>query len=303
VGKSIELPRVGEFFVASIRTEDGPAPVAVRGGLVHRIPQAASVREMLGEWDRWLARIDGGELEDGVALEQCTLLAPLADPPNVYMAGANYTDHYREMHGLATDEPVPRHPRGPFVFLKPTTSLIGPRDPVVIGVGVERLDWEVELAVVIGRPAHRVSEAAALDHVAAYTIVNDVSARDRFVRSDAEPPFTYDWFEQKGWATSCPLGPWLMPARDCPAPGSLALSLSVNDSVMQDSTTAQMIFSVEELIAYVSNIVPLVSGDVISTGTCGGVGAARGRFLAPGDVMRAEIEGIGVLENPVEAAP
>ena len=234
-------------------------------------------------------------------LETVTLLAPVPDPPNIYMAGANYADHYREMHGLRDDEAVPRHPSGPFMFLKPTSCLIGPGEAVVIGEGVARLDWEVELAVVIGRRAHRVSEAHALDHVAAYTIVNDISARDMFLRRYAEEPFTYDWFAQKGWATSCPAGPWLWPARDCPDPGALSLSLRVNDALMQDSTTAQMIFSIPELIAYVSKVVPLVAGDIIATGTCGGVGAARGQFLAPGDVMYAQVEGIGVLENPVLA--
>jgi 2-keto-4-pentenoate hydratase/2-oxohepta-3-ene-1,7-dioic acid hydratase in catechol pathway len=256
---------------------------------------------MLADWDAWLARLDAEELADPVALADVTLVEPVVDPPNLYMAGANYADHYREMHGLREEEPVPRHPSGPFLFLKPTTCLVGSGAPVVIGEGVGRLDWEVELAVVIGRRAHKVSESAALDYVAAYTIINDISARDLFMRRDAEEPFTYDWFGQKGWATSCPAGPWLLPARDCPTPGSLALSLSVNDTVMQDSTTEQMIFSIEELIAYISRIVPLVPGDIISTGTCGGVGAARGQFLAPGDVMRAHVERIGVLENPVTA--
>ena len=289
-------------YVASIQTDAGPAAAAVIDGLVHRIPGAPGMRAMLADWDAWLKRLDDGRLEDPVALEEVTLLPPVPDPPNLYMAGANYADHYREMHGLRDEEPVPRHPSGPFMFLKPTTCMVGNGADVVIGEGVGRLDWEVELAVVIGRAAHRVSEADALEHVAAYTIVNDVSARDLFLRRYAEEPFTYDWFGQKGWSTSSPAGPWLWPARDCPNPAELSLSLRVNDTVMQDSSTAQMIFSIEELIAYVSRVVPLVPGDIISTGTCGGVGAARGRFLAPGDVMYAQIEGIGVLENPVVAA-
>jgi 2,4-diketo-3-deoxy-L-fuconate hydrolase len=293
---------MAQAFVASIDGPDGPAAAVVRDNVAQRIPGAPSVRAMLGDWDRWLSRIESEQLDEPVALEDCTLLPPIVDPPNIYMAGANYTDHYREMHGLAADEPVPRHPSGPFFFLKPTTSMIGHRAPVLIGEGVTRLDWEVELAVVIGRRAHRVSEASALDHVAGYTIVNDISARDMFRREEAEPPVTVDWFRQKGWATSCPAGPWLLPARDCRAPGDLALSLRLGDTVMQDSSTAAMLFSIEELIAHLSRVVPLVPGDLIATGTCGGVGAARGRFLAPGDVMRAEVEGIGVLENPVEEA-
>jgi len=293
---------VGTLYLASISTAEGPAAAVVRDGLVHRVPGAPGVRAMLADWDAWLERLEGDELDDPQPLKQVTLLAPVPDPPNLYMAGANYADHYREMHGLGEEESVPRHPSGPFVFLKPTTCLVANGADVVIGDGVGRLDWEVELAVVIGRRAHRVSEADALDHVAAYTIVNDISARDLFIRRYAEEPFTHDWFGQKGWATSCPAGPWLWPARDCPDPSALALSLRVNDSVMQDSSTAQMIFSIEELIAYISRVVPLVPGDIIATGTCGGVGAARGRFLAPGDVMYAAIEGIGVLENPVVAA-
>jgi 2,4-didehydro-3-deoxy-L-rhamnonate hydrolase len=293
---------MAQLFVASISDDDGPAAAVVRDGFVHRVPGAPSVRAMLGDWDAWLERIDSGQLDDPLALADCTLLPPIGDPPNLYMAGANYADHFREMHGLAPQEPVPRHPRGPFFFLKPTTSLVGHGAGVVIGEGVERLDWEVELAVVIGKRAERVPEASALDHVVAYTIINDVSARDMFVRQGAEPPFTYDWFGQKGWATSCPCGPWLLPARDCPAPGELALRLRLNGEVMQDSSTAQMVFSIEELIAYLSRVVPLAPGDVISTGTCAGVGVACGRFLTPGDVMAAEVEGIGVLENPVRKA-
>jgi 2,4-didehydro-3-deoxy-L-rhamnonate hydrolase len=206
------------------------------------------------------------------------------------------------MAGLGPDAPIARSPSGPFFFLKPTTTLIGDGAPVLIGEGVHELDWEVELAAVIGRRAERVPESAALDHVAGYMIVNDVSARDAFIRSGAPPAFTHDWLGQKGRAASCPCGPWILPARDCPNPGRLALRLSVDDELMQDSNTAQMLFSLEEQIAYLSRILPLVPGDVIATGTCAGVGAGRGRFLAPGEVMRAEIESIGALTNPVAGA-
>jgi 2,4-didehydro-3-deoxy-L-rhamnonate hydrolase len=289
-------------FVATIATSDGPAAAVVRDGLVHRIPGAPGVRAMLADWERWLDRAAAEQLDDGVALAQCTLLPPIVDPPNVYMVGANYGDHAREMAGLRPDDPIVRSPSGPFFFLKPTTTLIGDGAPVLIGEGITQLDWEVELAAVIGRRAERVSESAALDHVAGYVIVNDVSARDAFVRAGAPPPFAYDWLAQKGRAASCPCGPWILPARDCPAPGRLAMRLSVNDELMQDSSTAQMLFSLEEQIAYLSRILPLVPGDVVATGTCAGVGAGRGRFLVPGDLMRAEIESIGALISPVEAA-
>jgi 2,4-didehydro-3-deoxy-L-rhamnonate hydrolase len=119
------------------------------------------------------------------------------------------------------------------------------------------------------------------------------------VRQGSEEAMTFDWIGQKGWYTTCPAGPWLIPARDCPDPQKLSLRLAVGDDVMQDSNTSEMIFSLAEQIAYLSRIVPLVAGDIICTGTCAGVGVGRGRFLEPGDVMRAEVGGIGVLENTV----
>jgi 2,4-didehydro-3-deoxy-L-rhamnonate hydrolase len=293
---------MAQRFVATIATSEGPASAVVSDGLVHRIPGAPGVRAMLADWEGWLDRVAAGQLDDGVPLVRCTLLPPIVDPPNVFMVGANYGDHAREMAGLGPDDPIARSPIGPFFFLKPTTTLIGDGAPVLIGEGITELDWEVELAAVIGARAERVAESAALHHVAGYMIVNDVSARDVFVRAGAPPPFRYDWLAQKGRAASCPCGPWILPARDCPDPGRLAVRLSVNDELMQDSNTAQMLFSLEEQIAYLSRILPLTPGDIIATGTCAGVGAGRGRFLAPGDVMRAEIESIGALSNPVEAA-
>jgi 2-keto-4-pentenoate hydratase/2-oxohepta-3-ene-1,7-dioic acid hydratase in catechol pathway len=294
---------MAQRYVATISTASGPTPVAVRDGMVHRIPGARSVRAMLEEgFDAWLDRVDAGAIGEGIPLAEVTLLAPVPDPPNLYMVGANYADHLREMRRLGPQDPVAPTAGGPFFFLKPTTTLIGDGAVVEIGEGVTKLDWEIELAAVIGSRAHRVAASDALEHVAAYTIINDVSARDRFVREGADPHFTFDWLSQKGWATSCPAGPWLLPARDCPSPSNLALKLSVSGETMQDSNTSQMLYSLEEQIAALSALLPLVPGDIVSTGTCAGVGAGRGRFLAPGDVMRAEIEGIGVLTNSVEEA-
>jgi 2-keto-4-pentenoate hydratase/2-oxohepta-3-ene-1,7-dioic acid hydratase in catechol pathway len=296
-----------EYFLASIATGTGGSQAAVVvGDRVHPLPGSPTMATLLADWDAALdgieAAIADGSLEPGRELADTTLLAPLPQPPNLYMIGANYADHAREMNGLGPDDPVTRPPGGPFVFLKPTTTVVGPGVPVLIGPGCEKVDWEVELAAVIGRRAHRVAEADALDHVAAYTVANDVSVRDRFRRGPGiEPAMAFDWFAQKGWEASCPMGPWLLPARRRREPDGLGLRLSVNGETRQDSTTSQMLFSLPEQIAYISAIVPLVPGDVICTGTCAGVGAGSGRFLAPGDELVAEIDHIGRLANPVAA--
>jgi 2-keto-4-pentenoate hydratase/2-oxohepta-3-ene-1,7-dioic acid hydratase in catechol pathway len=163
--------------------------------------------------------------------------------------------------------------------------------------GCTQLDWEIELAVVMGRRADHVSEADALDDVAGYTVANDLSMRDFALRPDT--PFGVDWLRSKAYATCLPLGPAVVPARFVPDPQDLALRLWVGDELMQDSNTSEMLFGVAEQIAYLSEIVPLLPGDVISTGTPAGVGFARDRFLQPGEVVTAEIEHVGRLVNRI----
>lgn len=291
------------FHLATAAQSDQPTVGAVVDGLFFETPDVASIKTALADWDAVLdkvgADLEAGRLGDGAAVESVSFLPPVPDAPNLYMAGANYADHTREMRKLPPGAPVERPPAGPFFFLKPTSTMTGHRSAVVRPSIVNRLDWEVELAAVIGRHAHHVAAADAMDYVAGYTVINDVSARDRFVREGSEPAMTNDWLGQKGWYTSCPAGPWLVPARDCPNPGDLALRLTLNGELMQDSRTSEMIFSLEEQIEYLTRIVPLVPGDIIATGTCAGVGMGRGRFLAAGDVMVAEVEAIGALENTV----
>ena len=167
-----------------------------------------------------------------------------------------------------------------------------PRPP-----GCTQLDWEIELAVVIGRRAEHVSLDAALEYVAGYTVANDLSMRDFAMRPDV--PFGVDWIRSKGYAGCLPVGPTIIPSAFVPDPQRLSLSLSVNGEKMQDSSTALMLFSVAEQIVALSAIVPLLPGDLICTGTPAGVGFARGRFLEPGDVTVAEIEILGRLETRV----
>jgi 2-keto-4-pentenoate hydratase/2-oxohepta-3-ene-1,7-dioic acid hydratase in catechol pathway len=297
---------VSDYRLGSVTGPDGATPVLVVGDTAYHLPEPVSTRAMLADWERFSERLDGyarrGDLASAGAVSDLRLGPPVPDAPNLYMAGANYADHAREMRKLGPEDPVPKPQRGPFMFLKPTTTMVGHRDAVRIAPGCERVDWEVELAVVIGRRAERVAEAQASDYIAGYMVANDVSVRGSFLREDTnEPPMKFDWFMQKGWATSCPIGPWLVPAAALPGAQDAVMRLSVNGDVQQQSRTSEMIFSIAEQIAFVSAIVPLVPGDIICTGTCAGVGMGRGRFLAPGDVMVAEVEGIGALVNEVVA--
>lgn len=285
--------------LASIVDAHGATAALVDGDTVHPLPGRPAMLDVLGDWTRWAARLsEEPTAGEPSALGDVRLLPPVSNPPNLYMVGANYPEHVAEMgDGVAS-----RPQSGPFVFLRPTTSLVAHGDPVVLAPGSQKVDWEAELAVVIGRHAHGVSPSVALEHVAGYAVANDVSVRDRFRRGEDRPPMMWDWFRQKGWWATCPFGPYLVPAERVPDPDDLAISLKLNGEQEQSSRTSQMIFSVAEVIASICAVVPLVPGDVICTGTPSGVGMGKGRFLAPGDVMEAEVEGVGMLRNEVVAA-
>ena len=169
---------------------------------------------------------------------------------------------------------------------------------VVLPAYSKMVDWEAELAVVIGRPAKNVAIERALDHVAGYTIANDLSARDVMMREvKATSPFRYDWVGQKCFDGACPIGPWIVPAAAIPDPQALGIKLWVNDVLKQDSHTSKMIFSVAEQIAHLSARITLNSGDIILTGTPAGVGMGRREFLQDGDVVKIWIENVGSLSN------
>jgi 2,4-diketo-3-deoxy-L-fuconate hydrolase len=220
------------------------------------------------------------------------LLAPLA-PPRIFGTASNYIEHAAEMNTIL----AAKIDSSPYIFLKASTSVIGTGQTVMIPPETEKPDWEVELGVVIGKGGRRIRAENALEHIAGYTIVNDVSARDMNRRTDY--PFKHDWFRGKSWDTFCPMGPWYIP-RSCIADlHQLKLGLKVNDEVMQDGNTSELIWNVFEQIEYLSSILTLQPGDLIMTGTPAGVGMGRGVFLQSGDVMEASIEGIGVIRNPV----
>jgi 2-keto-4-pentenoate hydratase/2-oxohepta-3-ene-1,7-dioic acid hydratase in catechol pathway len=264
----------------------------------------ASVADAIGDWQTaGSAAASAAEaVADAVARGA---LAALAEgsyrlcapyrPSRIFATASNYHEHAREMGTKL----APRTESSPYIFIKADTSVADPGADVIKPREVERLDWEVELGVVIGRGGRRIGAERAAGHIAGYLIANDVSARDMNRRSDF--PFKHDWFRGKSWDTFCPLGPLFVPRACVPDPQRLRLWLSVNGERMQDGSTAEMIFDTFEQIAYLSMLLTLAPGDLILTGTPAGVGMGRDLYLKPGDFIECGIEGLGTLANPVAA--
>jgi 2-keto-4-pentenoate hydratase/2-oxohepta-3-ene-1,7-dioic acid hydratase in catechol pathway len=216
-------------------------------------------------------------------------MLPISRPEKIICVGLNYRDHAEE-----TNMPLPERP---LLFAKWANTLVGPGEPILIPDITRRVDYEGELGVVIGSRVKRASRENAMEAVAGYLCVNDVSARD-IQGSDKQ------WVRGKSLDTFCPVGPALVPASAVTDPGNLRLRTILNGEVLQDSSTANMIFGVAELIAFISEAITLEPGDLIATGTPAGVGMARDPrvWMKDGDEVTVEIEGIGSLTNPVRAA-
>jgi 2-keto-4-pentenoate hydratase/2-oxohepta-3-ene-1,7-dioic acid hydratase in catechol pathway len=218
----------------------------------------------------------------------------------LFCAGANYWDHLQEMAEIAkrtTGKEVSlTKPAEPWFFMKTTAgSIVGDGASVRLPRFSKQVDWEAELGAVIARPTRNISEKDALNAVAGYLIVHDLSARDLMKREGS--PFIYDWLGQKCFDDGAPMGPWFTPATNVPDPNNLTIRLWVNGALKQDSNTGRMVHSIAEQIAYLSRHVTLQPGDVIATGTPAGVGMPRGEFLKVGDDVKIEIEGLGTLTN------
>lgn len=251
----------------------------------------------------WVDGLDIMELNEiTIPLAEARLLVPLPNPPKILLLAGNYAKHVAERGGTAAE----REETFPYVFMKPpSTTLTNPGDPILIpSASPDHIDWECELGVVIGRRCRNVSEADALDYVAGYTVVNDISDRSfkpNPGRKPRERDKFFDWLHGKWHDTFCPMGPCLLSADEVDDPQNLPIKLTVNGQVKQEASTAEMIFPVAAVIAFISNFVTLEPGDVIATGTPSGVGSASGTYLKPGDTVRATIAPIGILENPVRA--
>lgn len=271
---------------------------------------ASSVLALLQSWDKVHPRLKKAAAranpKRGVPLAKAELLAPLLYPTALFCAGANYWDHLEEMAragaaaGLKPGEPWTRPPKPaePWFFVKTSAhSVIGPGAPIRLPKFSKMVDWEAEIGVVIGRPMRNLTEARAMEAVAGYTIVNDLSARDYIKREGSI--FVFDWVGQKCFDGSAPMGPWITPAEFVPPPEDIPVKLWINGTLKQNSNSKLMVHSIREQIAYLSRHVTLRPGDVIATGTPAGVGFARREFLKPGDEIKIEIGGCGTLVNRV----
>ncbi|MFD5235525.1 fumarylacetoacetate hydrolase family protein [Streptomyces tendae] len=308
----------GPFALATLSAPEGPAFPA----LVTPDSQVIDLRTALGDaaltvrgvlegWDAVLPQLTA--LADAAgpvrgALADFRVHAPV-EPRQVFQSGANYRQHVIDLH-VAHRAPGDERPEAqrraeaaeimdrraaedlPYVFIGLPSAITGPYDDVVLPAWAEKPDWELELAAVIGRPAHQVSVEEALGHVAGYTIANDLTDRATVFRRDM-PQIGTDWLRSKNAPGFTPLGPWIVPAASVGDTGDLRLTLKLNGETMQDESTKDMIFDVARMVSYASQTARLLPGDLVLTGSPAGNGMHWGRLLRDGDVMDAAITGLG----------
>jgi 2-keto-4-pentenoate hydratase/2-oxohepta-3-ene-1,7-dioic acid hydratase in catechol pathway len=311
----------GPFALGTFAAAGGaPFPGLVTGGRVRDLTDVAPrTADLFTGWDASVERLTAlagapeGNWHDLAALR---ILAPI-EPGQILQSGANYRRHVvdlvaaerRSVHGATPEEAradaermMDERARGgvPYIFLGSPRAICGPYDDVVLPAPGEQHDWELELALVVGREGRRIPRDEAMAYVAAYTICNDITTRDRLYRPDLKAIGT-DWFTAKNADTFLPTGPFLVPAAFVGDPNDLRITLRHNGVVRQDESTKDMIFDIPRLVAYVSTTTTLRPGDLLLTGSPAGNGAHWGVFLAPGDVLEAEITGLGRQRNTVRS--
>jgi 2-keto-4-pentenoate hydratase/2-oxohepta-3-ene-1,7-dioic acid hydratase in catechol pathway len=285
-----------------------------------RLAAGGSMLELLGDWTRSFAVLQAmtaflgseGTASERVRpavrrLDALRVLPPVLRPGKMLYAAANYKEHVAEMRAskfTGGDFDKSKDAQGDkarlraYLFLKAPSCLAGAFDDIVLPAGEHRIDWEAELAVVIGRPGRNVPAERALDHVAGFMTTNDVSCRDLTWRED-RPTIRSDWLAGKSFDTFAPTGPFLVPREFVPNHDGLRVWLAVNGATKQDGNTGDMIFGTAEQIEYASRMLTLEPGDLFATGTPSGVGQGRGEFLKAGDVVECEVEGLGRQRNRV----
>jgi 2-keto-4-pentenoate hydratase/2-oxohepta-3-ene-1,7-dioic acid hydratase in catechol pathway len=314
------LTHTGPFALGAFRNSAGAFPGLVSGARVRDLSDLVpSVRALVEDWDNWLPRLDElARSADGPwhPLTALHVLPPI-EPGQILQSGANYRKHVVDLvaaekesvHGATPEEAradaesmMDERIRSgvPYVFLGSPRAMCGPYDDIVLPARGEQHDWELELALVIGRPGRNIAVEDAMSYVAAYTICNDLTTRDRLYRPDLKAIGT-DWFTAKNADTFLPTGPFLVPAAFVGDPNDLRITLRHNGVVRQDESTKDMIFDIPRLIAYVSTTTTLRPGDLLLTGSPAGNGAHWGVFLKPGDVVESEITGLGLQRNTVRS--
>ena len=284
---------------AGVLWEDRVYPAS----LLLQLEAALSVLDILNGWEANRPAINQAltslRSRSGLALAEVSLRAPILYPPAIYVSGGAYESHAREMAELAGRPFTKARVDDPFFTIRPAQhTIIGPHEDIVYPKFTQKLDWEAELGVVIGRETYEVGEDDAMASVAGYVICNDLSARD-FIRREGMPnQIIHDWFAQKCFPGSMPMGPWITPA-EFVDPTQVPIRLWVNEVVKHDSSTAEMVFSIPEMISYLSRHVRLLPGDVISTGCPAGVGVAKGDFLQLGDIIRMDFGICGTMTHRV----
>lgn len=318
--------------VPALVLEDRVVPVHALKPVFEQIgcapPDSSSVLALLEKWEAsFVALLRAAEFLQAaeakgdvwrnvfVPRDKLVFRPPVDLPRQVFCAGANYRKHVIDLivdqaAGASRDQSLEerraqavklmdeRAAHGaPFVFSKPISAIGGPYDPVILPRYSAQPDWELELAVIIGKPARHVRRDKALEYVAGYTIVNDITNRDLVFRKDTGA-MGADWLAAKGLPTYLPTGPYLVPAAFVPDPQNLQITLKLNGQVMQNESTADMIFGVARIIEFLSTYVQLWPGDLIATGSPAGNGTHYNRFLKPGDIMEGSITGLGIQRNP-----
>jgi 2,4-diketo-3-deoxy-L-fuconate hydrolase len=291
--------KLGTAFV-----DGAPRPVVLIDGRVFTLSEVlghsdasaapASLLDLFKNWETQrsalLAALSDFHLTSaGRDPENLVYQAPIPNPRAVICVGVNYRDHLIEMK-------VNQEPSYPYAFLRPPSSLAAHREEIRLPKGPRMVDWEAELGIVVGRRVQAGEIDAAFEAVAGYTVINDVSARDWIIN---RPPVGIDWVMQKAWDRFQPTGPWITPAEFVSDPQSLAIELSVNGVMKQQSNTEQMIFGIRQIMQHLASIMTLEPGDIIATGTPAGVGFGQNpqEFIQSGDHIRVTVEGLGTLEN------
>src|SRR5579871_6407568 len=274
-----------------------------------KLTSTGSLETLLESWDAnfaalqtSVARLEKEGRPGAFKLSELKVLPPVRRPGKMFYAAQNFQEHVDEMlrAGMTPKEGPKftgeKSTSKPYLFLKASSTLAGAYDDIAIPYGLQKIDWEAEIACVISKPGKRIKAERALDHVAGWMTTNDVSARDLQVRAD-RPGLRSDWLNGKSHDNFAPTGPFLVPRAFVKDHMNLFIRLTVNGEVKQNGNTSQFIFTPEEQIEYASNILSLQSGDFFSCGTCGGVGQGTNTFLKAGDVMETEIEGLGKMRN------